>query len=340
MTLTGDRAQPTLEEVAALAGVSRATVSRVVNGSPRVSAEARSLVQRAVAQLGYVPNRAARSLVTRRTDSIALVMSEPEDRVFSDPFFARIVRGVSAELAATEVQLVLVMARSPAQEERLERYVAGGHVDGVLLASLHGDDPLPRKLEEAGVPVVLVGRPATATRASYVDADNRGGAAVAVQHLLARGRRRIATITGPLDMAPGLDRLDGYRDALRAAGARATRRLVEEGDFTEESGQRAMRALLERAADMDAVFAANDLMAAGALDALRAAGRRVPEDVAVVGFDDSVVSRWSEPRLTSVAQPVEEMGRQITRLLLARIAGEAAGVSVILHTNLVVRESS
>src|ERR671931_30972 len=291
MTLTGDRAQPTLEEVAALAGVSRATVSRVVNGSPRVSAEARSLVQRAVAQLGYVPNRAARSLVTRRTDSIALVMSEPEDRVFSDPFFARIVRGVSAELAATEVQLVLVMARSPAQEERLERYVAGGH-------------------------------------------------AVAVQHLLARGRRRIATITGPLDMAPGLDRLDGYRDALRAAGARATRRLVEEGDFTEESGQRAMRALLERAADMDAVFAANDLMAAGALDALRAAGRRVPEDVAVVGFDDSVVSRWSEPRLTSVAQPVEEMGRQITRLLLARIAGEAAGVSVILHTNLVVRESS
>src|SRR5919197_36609 len=291
MTLTGDRAQPTLEEVAALAGVSRATVSRVVNGSPRVSAEARSLVQRAVAQLGYVPNRAARSLVTRRTDSIALVMSEPEDRVFSDPFFARIVRGVSAELAATEVQLVLVMARSPAQEERLERYVGGG-------------------------------------------------AAVAVQHLLARGRRRIATITGPLDMAPGLDRLDGYRDALRAAGARATRRLVEEGDFTEESGQRAMRALLERAADMDAVFAANDLMAAGALDALRAAGRRVPEDVAVVGFDDSVVSRWSEPRLTSVAQPVEEMGRQITRLLLARIAGEAAGVSVILHTNLVVRESS
>src|SRR5919198_1062708 len=296
MTLTGDRAQPTLEEVAALAGVSRATVSRVVNGSPRVSAEARSLVQRAVAQLGYVPNRAARSLVTRRTDSIALVMSEPEDRVFSDPFFARIVRGVSAELAATEVQLVLVMARSPAQEERLERYVAGGHVD------------------------------------------NRGGAAVAVQHLLARGRRRIATITGPLDMAPGLDRLDGYRDALRAAGARATRRLVEEGDFTEESGQRAMRALLERAADMDAGFAAHDLMAAGALDALRAAGRRVPEDVAVVGFDDSVVSRWSEPRLTSVAQPVEEMGRQITRLLLARIAGEAAGVSVILHTNLVVRE--
>jgi DNA-binding LacI/PurR family transcriptional regulator len=339
VTLAGDRAPPTLEEVAALAGVSRATVSRVVNGSPRVSPAARSLVQQAIAELGYVPNRAARSLVTRRTDSIALVMSEPEDRVFSEPFFAGIVRGVGGALADTDTQLVLVMAQTPAEEARLERYVAGGHVDGVLLASLHGDDPLPRKLEEAGVPVVLVGRPAGATRASYVDADNRGGAAAAVAHLLAGGRRRIATITGPLDMAPGRDRLDGWRDALRAAGVHAGRRLVEEGDFGEGSGGRAMRTLLERRADLDAVFAASDLMAAGALKVLRAAGRRVPDDVAVVGFDDSAVARLSDPQLTSVAQPVEEMGRQMTRLLLARIAGEAAGLSVILRTELVVRES-
>src|ERR671929_1246444 len=147
MTLAGDRAQPTLVEVAARAGVSRATVSRVVNDSPRVSPEVRALVQRAIADLGYVPNRAARSLVTRRADSIALVISEPEDRIFSEPFFARIVRGVSGVLADTDTQLVLVVAQSPAEEARLERYVAGGHVDGVLLASLHGDDPLPRKLE-------------------------------------------------------------------------------------------------------------------------------------------------------------------------------------------------
>jgi DNA-binding LacI/PurR family transcriptional regulator len=342
VTLAGDRAQPTLVEVAALAGVSRATVSRVVNGSPRVSPTVRALVQRAIAELGYVPNRAARSLVTRRTDSIALVMSEPEDRVFSEPFFATIVRGVSGALADTDTQLVLVVAHNPAEEARLERYVAGGHVDGVLLASLHGDDPLPRKLEGAGIPVVLVGRPAAATRASYVDADNRGGAATAVQHLLARGRRRIATVSGPLDMAAGRDRLDGYLDALRAAGTGigGGRGLVEEGDFREESGERAMRALLARHPDLDAVFAASDLMAAGALEALRAAGRRVPDDVAVVGFDDSAIARWSEPPLTSVAQPVEELGRQMARLLLARISGEAAGLSVILQTELVVRESS
>jgi DNA-binding LacI/PurR family transcriptional regulator len=234
------------------------------------------------------------------------------------------------------------VAHDPAEEARLERYVTGGHVDGVLLASLHGDDPLPRKLENAGIPVVLVGRPTTATRASYVDADNRGGATAAVQHLLARGRRRIATVSGPLDMAAGRDRLDGYLDALRAAGAGTDdgHDLVEEGDFREESGEWAMRALLARRPDLDAVFAASDLMAAGALEALRAAGRRVPDDVAVVGFDDSALARWSEPPLTSVAQPVEEMGRQMARLLLARIGGEATGLSVILQTELVVRESS
>jgi DNA-binding LacI/PurR family transcriptional regulator len=339
VTLAGDRAQPTLVEVATRAGVSRATVSRVVNGSPRVSPQVRALVQRAIADLGYVPNRAARSLVTRRTDSIALVISEPEDRVFSEPFFARIIRGVSGVLADTDTQLVLVVAQGPAEQARLERYVAGGHVDGVLLASLHGDDPLPRKLEDVGVPVVLVGRPAAATRASYVDADNRGGAAMAVQHLLAGGRRQIATITGPLDMAAGRDRLDGYLDALRAAGAGDRDDLVEIGDFREESGVRAMQALLQRHPDLDAVFAASDLMAAGALGALRAAGRRVPHDVAVVGFDDSAIARWSEPPLTSVAQPTEEMGRQMARLLLARIGGEAVGLSVVLQTELVVRES-
>src|SRR5215211_5289110 len=237
---------PTLEQVAALAGVSRATVSRVVNGSPKVSPAVRAQVERAVAKLGYVPNRAARSLVTRRADSVALVVSEPHSRFFSEPFFAGMVRGVSAALAETGVQLLLLIAHDLADRGRLERYVVGGHVDGVLLASLHGDDPLPGTLERAGVPAVLVGRPAErggpgdrrggppANRggpgdrrggppedrgrpASYVDADNRGGARQAVDHLARRGRRRIATIAGPQDMGVGQDRLDGYRDGLRAA---------------------------------------------------------------------------------------------------------------------------
>jgi DNA-binding LacI/PurR family transcriptional regulator len=331
---------PTLEQVAALAGVSRATVSRVVNGSPRVSPGIRTQVERAVAKLGYVPNRAARSLVTRRTDSVALVVSEPETRFFSEPFFAGIVRGVSAALSETDVQLVLLMARDATHRGRLERYVTGGHVDGVLLVSLHGDDPLPATLERAGVPAVLVGRPAGPAAASYVDADNRGGAREAVAHLAGRGRRRIATITGPLDMGVGLDRLDGYREGLRAAGLGEAGGPLEEGDFSEESGFRAMERLLAREPGLDAVFAASDLMAAGALRALKAAGRGVPGDVAVVGFDDSTVARYAEPPLTSVRQPVEEMGRQMTQLLLAKVAGEAVGMSVILKTELVVRASA
>ncbi|HWC43210.1 MAG TPA: LacI family DNA-binding transcriptional regulator [Actinomycetota bacterium] len=361
---------PTLEQVAALAGVSRATVSRVVNGSPKVSPEARAQVERAVAKLGYVPNRAARSLVTRRADSVALVVSESHARFFSEPFFAGMVRGVSAALAGTGVQLLLLIAQDLPDRSRLERYVVGGHVDGVLLASLHGDDPLPATLERAGVPAVLVGRPAgpgtpgdrrdpstlrggpggsrrggppedRGARASYVDADNRGGARAAVLHLAARGRRRIATVTGPLDMGVGLDRLDGYRDGLAAAGLAADPALVEPGDFTEEGGAAATVRLLARPGPpVDAVFAASDLMAAGALRALRAAGRRVPEEVAVVGFEDSAVARCAQPPLTTVRQPIEEMGRQATRLLLATVAGEATGAHLTLDTELVVRAST
>ena len=346
---------PTLEQVAALAGVSRATVSRVVNGSPKVSPVVRAQVERAVAKLGYVPNRAARSLVTRRADSVALVVSEPHARFFSEPFFAGMVRGVSAALAETGVQLLLLIAQGPPDRGRLERYVVGGHVDGVLLASLHGDDPLPGTLERAGVPAVLVGRPAgrggpgtpggppvnRAAPASYVDADNRGGARKAVDHLVSRGRRRIATITGPLDMGVGLDRLDGYRDGLAAAGLAGAGDLVETGDFTDEGGAAAMDRLLGRPGPpVDAVFAASDLMAAGALRALRAAGRRVPDDVAVVGFEDSAVARYAQPPLTTVRQPIEEMGRQATRLLLARVAGGPSGMHLILDVDLVVRASA
>jgi len=340
--VTGGSGPPTLEQVAALAGVSRATVSRVVNGSPKVSPAVRAQVERAVAKLGYVPNRAARSLVTRRADSVALVVSEPHARFFSEPFFAGMVRGVSAALAETGVQLLLLIAQDLPDRGWLERYVVGGHVDGVLLASLHGDDPLPGTLERAGVPAVLIGRPVDqAAPGSYVDADNRGGAGKAVGHLARRGRRRIATITGSLDMGVGQDRLEGYRDGLAAAGLAGAGDLVETGDFTEEGGAAAMGRLLERpGGPVDAVFAASDLMAAGALRALRAAGRRVPEDVAVVGFEDSAVARYAQPPLTTVRQPIEEMGRQATRLLLAQVAGEAGGMHLILDTELVVRASA
>jgi DNA-binding LacI/PurR family transcriptional regulator len=333
--------KPTLEAVAAIAGVSRATASRVVNESPKVRPEARAAVERAIRKLGYVPNRAARSLVTRRTDSIALVVSEPDSRVFAEPYFAGIVRSISQSLSETDLQLVLVMAQTPAERKRLERYLRQGHVDGALLISVHGDDPLPDHVLQTGTPTVLGGRPIRPLDMSFVDVDNRGGARDAVRHLISRGRTRIATIAGPADMAVGVDRLDGYRDAMRQARLRAGRELTEHGDFSQDSGTAAMRALLARAPAIDAVFAASDLMAAGAMRALKAAGRKVPADVAIVGWDDSTTALYTEPAMTSVRQPIDLMGRQMTTLLIEEITNPAATRrAVILNTELVVRDTT
>lgn len=331
------RPRPTLEKVALRAGVSRATVSRVVNGNPNVSESIRSAVMRAVDELGYLPNPAARSLVTRRTDSVALVISEPSARIFSDdPFFAGVIRGVSLELEAAGRQLVLMMTEASADHGRIERYVAGGHVDGVMLVSLHGTDPLPGSLARLGLPVVCGGRPLSRVALPYTDCDNRGGAETAVNHLVGLGRRRVATIAGPQDMNAGIDRLSGYRAALRGTDRRS---LVAVGDFTQESGERAMRQLLEDDPALDAVFVASDPMAMGALRTLHRAGRQVPDDVAVVGFDDNDAARYSVPPLTTVRQPVEDLGRQMVRLLLRSFDGETPE-PVILPTELVVRESA
>ncbi|MFD6872805.1 MULTISPECIES: LacI family DNA-binding transcriptional regulator [unclassified Streptomyces] len=339
--------RPTLEEVAVRAGVGRGTVSRVINGSSKVSDRTREAVEAAVAELGYVPNRAARALAANRTDAIALVIPEPEARFFSEPYFSDVVRGVGATLAETDVQLVLTLAGSDRERRRLAQYLSGHRVDGVLLASVHAGDPLPELLAELGIPAVISGRRSAAETLPSVDSDNLAGAAGAVRHLLGRGRRTIATITGPLDVYGAQCRLDGYRQALTTSGHPVDEPLVAVGDFTEDGGRRAMRELLERRPALDAVFAASDVMAAGALRELRAAGHRVPQDVALVGFDDSVVARHMDPPLTSVRQPIEEMGRAMARLLLERIAGLRDGAgeepeerALILPTELVVRESS
>jgi DNA-binding LacI/PurR family transcriptional regulator len=330
----------TLEEVASRAGLSRATVSRVINDSPRVSEATRSAVERAVEELGYVPNRAARSLVTQRTESVALVIAEPEARLHSEPFFTSIIRGVSDTLSASTYQLVLMLVQGSRERERLERYLGGRHVDGVLLLSLHESDPLPAALRALGLPTVLGGRPTVDLDLAYVDADNRGGAVQAVRHLLASGRERIATISGPPDMPAGVDRRAGYCDALDEAGVTVDETLMATGDFSQSSGAAAMEALLHRRPDLDAVFAASDLMAVGALQTLLAAGRRVPADVAVVGFDDSIAARSTRPALSSVHQPMQQMGQEMARLVLDEIEGRSQGPRrVVLGTELVVRES-
>lgn len=330
--------RPTLETVARLAGVSRATVSRVINGSVGVTSGVREAVDRAVDQLGYVPNPAARSLVSRRTDSFALVVPEPATRMFSDDaFFTGILRGIGQELEAADKQLVLLLASTPANHGRIMRYLRSGTVDGVMLASLHGSDPFPAELAALGVPAVASGRPLSGNVIPYIDVDHAGGVRDAVEHLMAQGRRRIATIAGPQDMVAGIDRLAGYRDALGAAGMRS---LVEIGDFTRESGMTAMRRLLDDEPTIDAVFVASDLMAEGALRTLRQAGRSVPQDVAVVGFDDATAARSTEPPLTTVRQPIHEIGRMLAQQILRLAAGEDIDPALVLPTELVLRESA
>ena len=333
--------RPTLEQVAARAGVGRGTASRVINGGAKVSARSRQAVEDAIAELGYVPNPAARALVKRRTDTVALVIAESEERVFGEPFFAGVVRGIGAALADADRQLVLILAQASQRRGRLDDYLTRQHVDGVLLLSLHEDDELPDRIRAAGLPVVVGGRSSEAVAAGFVDVDNVQGAALAVAHLVERGRTRIATIAGPSDMVAGSSRLRGYAAALAEADRPLDGRLVEHGDFSQESGVAAMRALLERDPALDAVFCANDLMAVGALQALREVGRRVPEDVAVVGFEDAPIARSAHPPLTTVHQSSEEMGREMVALLLATMAepdGDHPGR--MLSTRLVVRDST
>src|SRR5262249_11411405 len=213
----------------------------------------------------------------------------------------------------------LAMAQSRAERDGFEHHWPRQHVDGVLLMSLHGDDPLPRLLSERNLPVVLCGQPGgqakiVGDQMSCVDADNAGGAQAAVAHLLRRGARKVGAIAGPQAMGVGMARLAGYRAALKAAKLPVQESTVAYGDFSEASGATAMRTLLDRHPDLDAVFAASDLMAVGALRVLREYGRRVPQDVAVVGFEDSVLARQTEPALTTVHQPVEALGREMARL--------------------------
>jgi DNA-binding LacI/PurR family transcriptional regulator len=337
----GGRQRPTIKTVAARAGVGRTTVSRVINGSELVSEKARAAVLAAIAELNYVPNSVARGLVTSRTNSVALVIPESESRLGAEPYFSAVIRGVSTALAETRTQLQLVLVRDQAERDQLTQSVAERRVDGVLLVSVHEHDPLPGLLEDMGLPTVLAGRRSPDESLSHVHSDNTGGAAAAVNHLLTRGRRTVATISGPLDMDVARSRLQGWREALEKAGNDATDRLVASADFTEEGGGAAMRSLLEHVPELDAVFVASDVMAAGALAELRGQGRSVPDDVAVVGFDDSIIARHTNPPLSTVRQPVEEIGSMIARILLEEIGDpDEPRRRVTLPTELVVRESS
>jgi DNA-binding LacI/PurR family transcriptional regulator len=319
--------------------VSSATASRVLTGSARVQVQTKDKVEQAMTLLGYARNRAARSAGSRRAGAVALVVGEETIRVFADPFFARMLRSVSEELSSADSQLVVLTLHSPREYQAVSRYLRSGHVDGALFVSMHGRPDFD--YESLGIPLVLCGRPVAGGGAlAYVDADNIGGASTAVRYLLDSGRKAVATIAGPPDMAPGIDRLLGYRQALGTAAV-LDPGMIAYGDFSAMSGQHALLRLIDHRPGIDAVFAASDLMAAGALHALRRLGRRVPDDVAVIGFDGLPAAQQTDPQLTTVRQPVAAMGTCMVGEILAQIADPGRKPSqVVLGTELILRGSA
>jgi DNA-binding LacI/PurR family transcriptional regulator len=339
----GDDERPTLEDVAAFAGVSRSTASRALNDDAYVSARSKEKVLAAAKDLGYFPNQAARSLVTRRTGAVALVLSEPEARLLDDPYRTAVMRAGYRELAAVGSQMVLMFVDGREDLARTMRFLEGGHVDGALVFAPHRADPLPKALRLLRLPVVFGGQAGNIRRGVHVvDFDNQGGARLAVERLVEIGRTRIATIAGPQDQTAPVQRLSGWRATVLAAGLDPADLSEESPDFTLASGSEAMSRLLARRPDLDAVFVASDMMAAGALRTLTTSGRRIPEDVALISFDDhATLAPAMNPPLTSVHQDPRAQVRQMVETLSGLLSGQDIPArSHVLPVSLTLRESA
>ena len=332
------KATPTIYDVARLAGVSTATVSRALNGTGQIAPATQRAIDDAVAQLGYRPNTAARSLVTRSSQTIAVLLPE-----ITNPFYAELVSGVQERaLEAGHTLLLCTTESDPDREDEYLRLLRAKQVDGVLVDGLVLPPPRITRFVREGLPIVCLDRDIDSKLVPLVQVDNRLGARLATEHLLSLGHRRVAHVTGATELRISEERVAGYRDAHNAFGYAVDPELLAVGGFTEEGGHRATLELLEDAEyPFTAVFAANDLSALGVLSALAESGRRVPEDVSVVGFDDLRLSRYTTPPLTTVHQPAAEIARHATGLLLELAAGRPVEqMRTLLEPELIVRAST
>lgn len=329
---------PTLEEVAALAGVSSSTASRVINGSPRVSEQTTARVNAAIAKVGYVPNRAARSLARRSTQTVAMMVPERTAEFFADPYFAEVIQGAAMYASSTQYSLTLLI-ESEKDPEKTHQFLRRGNVDGALILSHHSASSSYRELART-VPIVFGVRPPgdLADEIHVVDVDNTAAGVLATQHLIDRGCRRIATISGPLSTSAGRERLQGWRDTIAAAGLEPG--TVEEGDYTPAGGAAAAQRLIESDAPFDAIFVASAQMASGALPVLKDHNLRVPQDVAIATIDNNVFSTSTTPRLTTVDLHTEEKGATMMATMVRLIKGEQIGIETVVPIDLIEREST
>lgn len=330
----------TLEDIARQAGVSRSTVSRVVNEFPNVSEEVRRRVLDVIQQTGYHPNAAARALASQRSWTLGLVLPQSVSQFFTDPYYPHLTKGIAQACNQRNYTLALFLVDTLEDEKKiLTRVSRNGFLDGVLIQSgHHGDQQIIGRLVDVEIPQVVVGRPFRSDNVSYVDIDNVSASYNAVTHLVRLGYRRIATVTGPAQGAVGIDRKTGYTKALTERGYPLDESLIAEGDFTENGGYYAMKKLLP--AKPDAVFAASDIMAIGAMRAAREAGLQIPGDIAFVGFDDLPIATLSGVQLTTIRQPVVQHGIRAVELLIDIINnGIHPPRHIILDTELIIRDS-
>lgn len=330
----------TIEQIADLAGVSRSTVSRVLNDQPRVSAIVRARVLRIIEESGYSPVAAARSLASRRTSVIGLLIPRSAGHILGDPYFNALIQGLIETSAKLGYFLTMTMVTAEQEQSYYNRILRGRHFDGVVMVSSHIDDPILPLLVKDGPPLVLISRHPYLENLSWVDVENRQGAHAAVQHLIGLGHRRIATITGGVDMIHALDRRDGYKQALSEAGIALNPAFIIEGGVEIESGYCEMQQLLRLSPRPTAVFVASDTMTINALRAVHEAGLVIPDDLAIVSFDDLPLAALATPPLTTIRQPIYELGSSAAKLLIDQLEGrETQTQHVALPTQLVIRQS-
>lgn len=328
----------TLEDIAKISGVSRSTVSRVVNHDRKVSPTTRENVLKTIEEYNFYPNLAARGLASGHTNILGVVIPAGVPSLFTDPYFPILLQGVSTACNKRDYSVMLSLSDAEFEKSLVGRVVQNHLVDGVIVASTLIGDPILTTLADSDLPFVIIGHQRNIV-ANEIDIDNRQPSRQATDFLIRQGYSRIATITGPLNQMAGVDRFDGYKDALLGAGMMVDERLIAEGSFTEAGGYVGMKKLLP--SKPDAVFAASDVTAIGAMRCLNEVGLRVPGDIGLVGFDDIPASSTTTPALTTIRQPIHGMGEAAANLLIEIIEnGSKEPHRVTLPTELVIRNST